>query len=96
MEGRLIPEGYFGLSPSYRNFFESVPSVQLHHRLLALSTLGSVTAFWVWAMRVPLPPQLRLGTNLLLLGAWMQVGDKPLPTSQLLFSPPARPPPHAF
>eukprot|EP00965_Chrysotila_dentata_P182542 6027898-Pleurochrysis_carterae.AAC.3 len=29
MEGRFVPEGYFGLEPAYRNFFESVPSVRL-------------------------------------------------------------------
>ena len=30
MEGRVIPEGYMELQPLYRNFFESVPSVQVH------------------------------------------------------------------
>lgn len=74
MEGRLIPEGYFELQPAYRNLFESVPSVQLHHRVLALTTLGSVSGFWLWAVRMPLPPQLKLATNLLLVGAWAQVG----------------------
>ena len=73
MEGRLIPEGYFELQPAYRNLFESVPSVQLHHRVLALTTLGSVSGFWLWAVRMPLPPQLKLATNLLLVGAWAQV-----------------------
>jgi len=73
MEGRLIPEGYFALRPAYRNLFESVPSVQLHHRALALTTLGTTTAFWAWSRVLPLPPQLRLGTTLLLLGAWAQV-----------------------
>lgn len=29
MEGRLVPAGYMELTPLYRNFFESVPSVQL-------------------------------------------------------------------
>jgi len=73
MEGRFVPEGYFGLEPAYRNFFESVPSVQLHHRILALSTLTAVTAFWVFAQRVPLPPTLRRATDVLLLGAAGQV-----------------------
>jgi cytochrome c oxidase assembly protein subunit 15 len=73
MEGRIVPEGYMQLQPLYRNFFESVPSVQLHHRVLALSTLGSVSASWLWAQRLPMPPQLRLATDLLLLAAWAQV-----------------------
>merc|ERR1719491_2415444 len=66
MEGRLIPEGYMALRPLYRNCFESVPSVQLHHRALALTTVGTTTALWLWVQRRPLPPQLRLATDLLL------------------------------
>ena len=73
MEGRVIPDGYFALTPAYRNFFESVPSVQLHHRVLALTSLASVTSLWVWVQRMPLPPQLRLATDALLLAAWAQV-----------------------
>jgi len=73
MEGRVVPEGYMELQPLYRNFFESVPSVQLHHRVLALSTLTSVSALWLWLQRRPLPPQLRLATDALLVAAWGQV-----------------------
>jgi len=73
MEGRLIPEGYMELTPLYRNFFESVPSVQLHHRALAVTTLTTVSALWLSVQRMPLPPQLRLATDLLLVGAWGQV-----------------------
>ena len=73
MEGRIIPEGYMSLQPTYRNFFESVPSVQLHHRALALTTLTSITTFWVWAQRLPMPFQLRLATDALLLAGWGQV-----------------------
>jgi len=73
MEGRLVPEGYMELQPLYRNFFESVPSVQLHHRGLALTTLASTTALWASVQRIPLPRQLRLATDVLLLAAWSQV-----------------------
>ena len=73
MDGQLIPEGYFELQPAYRNFFESVPSVQLHHRALALSTLGAVTAVWASSRRHALPRQLRLATDALLLAACAQV-----------------------
>ncbi|KAL1520337.1 hypothetical protein AB1Y20_021927 [Prymnesium parvum] len=74
MEGQIIPRGYMELEPLYRNFFESVPSVQLHHRALALTTLASVTAFWASVQRTPLPAQLRLATDALLVVAWSQVG----------------------
>lgn len=86
MEGRVVPEGYMELRPLYRNFFESVPSVQLHHRLLALTTVSSVTAFWLYARALPLPPQLRLCTNLLLLAAY---GQAPHARASLA-RPPAR------
>ncbi|WP_158813025.1 COX15/CtaA family protein [Methylocapsa sp. S129] len=35
MDGRLIPEGLFNLSPWWRNLFEDVTTVQFQHRLLA-------------------------------------------------------------
>ena len=73
MEGRVIPEGYMELRPVYRNFFESVPSVQLHHRALAITTLASVSALWVQVQRMPLPPQLRLATDVLLLAVYGQL-----------------------
>ena len=44
MEGRLIPVGYFELEPAYRNFFESVPSVQLHHRARRRAPRGDGSA----------------------------------------------------
>lgn len=45
-----------------------------HHRILALTTLSSVTALWLSAQRMPLPMQLRIATDVLLLAAWGQVG----------------------
>jgi cytochrome c oxidase assembly protein subunit 15 len=73
MEGRLVPEGYFELTPAYRNFFESVPSVQLHHRALALSTLGATSAFWLYVHRRPVPAAISRCTDLLLACAVGQV-----------------------
>jgi len=46
MEGRLVPEDLFIYEPLWRNFFESVPLVQLNHRLLAyLTVLGALGLF---------------------------------------------------
>lgn len=73
MEGRVVPEGYFSLQPAYRNLFEHVPSVQFHHRCLALTSLASISAFWLYAQRLPLPRALRFSTDLLLLVAVGQV-----------------------
>ncbi len=44
MDGRLIPEGLFPLSPWWRNLFEDVTTVQFDHRLLGYI----VVAFALW------------------------------------------------
>ena len=46
MDGRLVPVDLFIYEPAWRNFFESVPLVQLNHRLLAyLTVLGALGLF---------------------------------------------------
>ena len=55
MGGRLIPEEYWAQS-GWRNAFENVAAVQLHHRVLALSTLSATVALWA-AHRSLLLPQ---------------------------------------
>ena len=50
-----------------------VPSVQLHHRALALSTVGAIGAFWAYAHRLPLPPAVARTVDVLLLAAIGQV-----------------------
>ena len=51
MGDSIIPPSdvLFELQPLYRNFFENTATVQLDHRVLALSTLASV-----WGMYLPL------------------------------------------
>jgi cytochrome c oxidase assembly protein subunit 15 len=44
MDGRLIPEGLFVLSPWWRNLFEDVTTVQFQHRLLAYVVIA--LALW--------------------------------------------------
>lgn len=70
MNGQFIPAEYFNpATPGLRNAFENTAAVQLHHRALALSTLAAVTAFWVSSSALPLPPQARLLSNVLLAAA---------------------------
>lgn len=40
MAGRLVPEGFLGLDPVWRNLFENPATVQFLHRCLALTTLA--------------------------------------------------------
>ena len=64
MNGDLIPvRDYFVMEPLWRNFFESTAAVQFNHRVLALTTLGSVGAFFFGAQQLglkTLPKSVRL------------------------------------
>jgi heme a synthase len=73
MDGRLVPQGYFILSPWWLNPFENVTAVQFDHRCLALASLLAVIAFWAAARRRALPLRVRLPLDLLLLAALVQV-----------------------
>lgn len=35
MDGGLVPDGYFIMSPLWRNIFENIPAIQFNHRMLA-------------------------------------------------------------
>lgn len=74
MDGRLVPEGLFTLSPAYLNFFDNITTVQFTHRVLALSTLTAVIVFWLMVRQRPLPARARLATHGLLAAALLQVG----------------------
>lgn len=54
MNGEWIPSEYWAV-PGWRNMFENTAAVQLHHRVLALSTLAAVSALWWTGRRMPLP-----------------------------------------
>jgi cytochrome c oxidase assembly protein subunit 15 len=51
MDGRLVPAGYLALEPWVLNLFESIPSVQFNHRLLATLTLAASAWLAVTAWR---------------------------------------------
>jgi cytochrome c oxidase assembly protein subunit 15 len=73
MDGRLVPAGYFILSPWWLNPFENIPAVQFDHRCLAVASLLAVIGFWAAARRRALPRRVRLPLDLLLLAALVQV-----------------------
>lgn len=72
MNGRFIPEEYWALR-GWRNAFENTAAVQLHHRALALCTLGAVTALWARARTLPLPGPSRLLVHAMMGMAALQV-----------------------
>jgi len=72
MNGRWVPDEYWAV-PGWRNAFQSTAAVQLHHRGLALSTLGAVAGLWAAHARGPLPPPARACLTYLLAATCAQV-----------------------
>jgi cytochrome c oxidase assembly protein subunit 15 len=73
MNGHWIPEEYFDMT-GWRNAFENTAAVQLHHRVLALTTLCTTLALWRYGTRMPdLPRASRLLLHTLAAGVACQV-----------------------
>ena len=53
MAERIVPPDIFLIEPLWRNFFETVPLVQLDHRLLAMLTALVLLLVWAAALRWP-------------------------------------------
>ncbi|KAL6052981.1 Cytochrome c oxidase assembly protein cox15 [Balamuthia mandrillaris] len=68
MGGGIVPEEWLDMRPKWKNFFENDATVQFDHRVLAMTTLSSITGLWVWSRKLAgrLPPRARLAANCLL------------------------------
>ncbi len=73
MDGRLVPPGAFDLSPLYVNFFENTATVQLTHRVLAITLFLAILLFWWRAGRTAPSRPIRVASHLLLAFAVVQV-----------------------
>jgi len=47
MDGKWIPDEIFDMQPFWKNIFENTATVQFDHRVLALSTLGSIWSMYI-------------------------------------------------
>lgn len=74
MDGKWVPKGLMALDPAWRNFTENLMTVQFNHRVLAISTLLALVAFWVYSKNRGMPPRARPVFHLLLLTGFVQVG----------------------
>ncbi|XP_051203393.1 heme A synthase COX15 isoform X1 [Lolium perenne] len=54
-----IPEDVFSMVPFIRNFFENTSTVQLNHRILATTTLLSVSGLWLAARKIDMHPAVK-------------------------------------
>ncbi|KAK9867661.1 hypothetical protein WJX84_000621 [Apatococcus fuscideae] len=84
MNGRWFPEDYWQV-PGWQNVLESPAAVQLHHRLLAATSLAAVTLTAVRFAGAPLP---RVPRNLLLGVAALTTAQVALGISTLMLNVP--------
>jgi len=73
MNGQLIPDGLFELSPVWRNFFENIITVQFDHRVLATLLSIVIPVFWFKAGKFELQPLASRGRHLLLAALVLQI-----------------------
>lgn len=73
MGNHWIPPETMALEPFWRNFFDNMTTVQLDHRILALTTLVAVFVYWFKARSANLPDRTRPAVNALLHTAILQV-----------------------
>jgi cytochrome c oxidase assembly protein subunit 15 len=66
MNGQLIPDGLFALTPAWRNFFENIVTVQFDHRILATILFLVIPALWLKTRKLELEPMAHISIHLLL------------------------------
>ena len=72
MDGRLVPEGYLP-RPWYAAPFEDIATIQFHHRVLAIVSLGVAIATWWRSRWIVLVQRARRVANGLLVMVCLQV-----------------------
>ena len=77
----FAPDGLMSLDPWFINFFENAATVQFTHRILAISLLLMVVAFWIHALRIPAYGRLRPASSIL---AMVTIGQAGLGIATLL------------
>ena len=84
MGGQLVPPDYAALQPFFLNLFENPAAVQFNHRLVAISTVVFLGAFWWTARRDPTfvrpaAVMFALACAQALIGIWTLLLVVPLP-----------------
>ena len=74
MGGRIVPDGYLGLEPLWRNLFENTAAVQFNHRLLAILTATVALLAWWRVWRVESERKIRMAFHVLAAIVLVQVG----------------------
>jgi cytochrome c oxidase assembly protein subunit 15 len=72
MEGRLVPDGYLP-QPWFVSPFEDIATIQFHHRVLAIVSLGVAITTWWRSRWIVLVPRARRVANGLLIIVCLQM-----------------------
>ncbi|MEL7186499.1 MAG: COX15/CtaA family protein, partial [Pseudomonadota bacterium] len=73
MGNHWIPPETMALQPVWRNFFDNMTTVQLDHRVLAITTFVAIIVYWIKARSIDLPARTRPAVNALLHTVVLQV-----------------------
>ncbi|MCH8060687.1 MAG: COX15/CtaA family protein, partial [Proteobacteria bacterium] len=68
-----LPPGLMALKPVWRNLFDNATTVQLDHRLLAITTFALIIVYWFRARNADFSARSTSATNALLHTAALQV-----------------------
>ncbi|MHA1523922.1 MAG: COX15/CtaA family protein [Alphaproteobacteria bacterium] len=74
MDGRLVPDGLFDMTPAFLNMFENVLTVQFNHRLLAYLVLAAALAHLAVVYRAGRAGARQQGAALLAITVVAQIG----------------------
>ena len=74
MDGKIIPDGMYEMTPWYANWFENIMTVQFNHRLLGVTLALLIAATW-WRIRASeVSEQVRKLANGFVVMAFVQAG----------------------
>lgn len=73
MADRWIPTDLLTDRPIWRNFINNSTTVQFDHRWLGQLTFALATSAWLYSRRLPMQPQIRFASNLMMLIACFQL-----------------------
>ena len=68
-----IPPGVMAMEPAWRNFFDNPATVQLDHRVLAMTTFFVVVTFWARIPKIDLSARASTAVHVLLAALLVQV-----------------------
>jgi len=74
MDGQLVPSDYLADDPWWLNPFENIAAVQFNHRLLAVTTVLVILAYWVTAWSSSLTRRTRHAASAVAAMALVQAG----------------------